>query len=324
MDILFIFPHLHAYNSVSVRQSPCGGTEKAVIFLGEALQRLGHEVTLVTTNEELKQGLRKPDVVITQEAQILEGFTGSKRVWWCHHFSDQPIIQRNAAYGRAFADTVVTLSQCQHDDFKNVLRIPSTIIGHGVWLDEVEKAGKDPFRLIYASTPFRGLERIPALFRRIKEAESRATIAICSSMGTYGTPEEDEKYRGLFDELSTINGVDLMGALNQQQLYAEYAKASIFFYPCTWPETYCLAMDEAIAHGCVPVVSGLGALPERSPLGACDSDDLLLASIFKEMGTPDTLKRIYGLAVYSLLYADKTPRDWLAVAKKWEEEVLNV
>lgn len=299
MNILFIFPHIHHYDSHTVREGPSGGTEKTVVFLGEAFQQLGHHVEWITTQDALtEQDISTPDVVITQEASFLERFPQSQKVWWCHHFADQPIIQRNAAYGRAFANHVITLSQCQQVDFTDKLRIDSTVIGHGVWLEEVVKADKDPYRLIYASTPFRGLERVPSLFRAIKEAEPRASLSVCSSMGTYGTPEGDEKYNALFDELSQIPGVSLLGALNQAQLYEQYARASTFFYPCTWPETYCLAMDEAIAHGCVPVVSGLGALPER----AFHANEGWFANPFN---IP--------------VRAKVNPRSWMDVAADWME-----
>lgn len=314
MKILFIFPREKPYNSQSVREFPSGGTERAAIFLGEAFRKLGHEVEWLTTPDEVRQGPKeKPDVVITQVAELLEDYPDSKKVWWVHHFSDQPVIKINAAYGRCFADKVVTLSRCQHDDFKNNLRIDSTVIGHGVWLDEVITGlQKDPYRLIYASTPFRGLDRIPALFSQIREREPRATLAICSSMGTYGTPEQDSEYTPLFDELGRIPGVELKGALNQAELYGELARASIFFYPSTWPETYCMVMDEAIAHRCIPFHSGLGALQERW-------EGFPMSSLAEAVSTvigSDSLKTLPNEHRYQV-------RDWLGVAKQWETEVLN-
>jgi hypothetical protein len=236
MRILFIFPRPKTYDSNTVRDFPSGGTEKTVIFLGEAFQKLGHEVQWVTTPEQLNDFINfrqyEPDVVITQVAEVLQYFPHSKRVWWTHHFSDQPIIQQNAVYGRCYADQVVTLSQCHQQDFEKNLRIPSTTIGHGIWLDEVCRGlEKDPYRLIYASTPFRGLGKVPTLFRAIKEREPRATISICSSMATYGEPEKDKEYQAIFDELRSIDGVELKGSLNQAELYGEFARASIFFYP---------------------------------------------------------------------------------------------
>lgn len=307
MKITFIFPRPKHYDSRIVRKLPSGGTEKAVIFLGEALQQLGHDVEWITTSDQIEP--RETDVVITQEAQFFDIFPEAKKVWWTHHFSDQPVIKRNAAYGRCFADKIVTLSACHREDFLSTLKLDSVTIGHGVWLGEVQKAEKDPYRLIYASTPFRGLERIPKLFKAIKEKETRATIAIASSMQTYGDAEGDKQYKPLFDELQSIRGVELLGSLNQEQLYKEYAKASIFFYPCIWPETYCLAMDEAIAHGCFPSVTDIGALPERAVPNYGEAEfveDVL--TVFKHGNWCPIRQR---------------PKDWLAIAKEWEEKVLN-
>ncbi len=326
MNILFIIPHVHHYDSESVRQKPSGGTEKATIFLAEALRKRGHQVE-VQTERTAAINTVWPDVVITQEAELLQYFSNSKRVWWCHHFSNQAIIQRNAAYARIYANHVVTLSDCQYQDFKHVLRIESTIIGHGVWYEEIckwqdpvngtyfldaqstaaevaavaERPIKDPYRLIYASTPFRGLDRLPGIFKAIKAAEPRATIAIASSMATYGTPEADEPYSELFRVLRDIPGIDVLASLNQYELYREYAKASIVLYPCTWPETYCLAMDEAIAHGCAVCAPDIGALPER--LG-----ENLIFPLWK------------GSYIYNDIPTRKgvPPQDWSAVAEEWE------
>jgi len=218
MKILFIFPRPTTYDSVSVRELPSGGTEKAVIFLGEAFKKLGHEVSHITTIPELEALVsstdRDYDAVITQEAEFLQLFPATtKKVFWSHHFADQPITRRAAPYARCFADKIVSLSSCHASDLLTSLRLDSVTIGHGVWLEEVKQYRlaaqldseardiRDPYRLIYASAPFRGLERIPALFKRVQDAEPRATIAICSSMATYGADQapEDAKYRALFD-----------------------------------------------------------------------------------------------------------------------------
>lgn len=304
MNILFIHIRPEHYDSDTVRNNPSGGTEKAFVFLGEALAKLGHDVSYITTKEQLTQPTVAPDVVITQEPELFQAFPKSKKIYWSHHFSNQPIVQRGAVWVRALADKVVTLSKCHHDDWLQNLRLGSVIIGHGVWLDEVATGVKDPYRLIYASTPFRGLERIPELFRAIKAKEPRATIAICSSMATYGTPEQDGQYRALFDELSSIDGVELLGSLNQYELYQQYARASAFFYPCTWPETYCIAMDEAIAHGCSPFVLNVGALNRINC--AMDSEQEMMDGVLHDFsGAP-----CGGFESYA--------RDWMAVARDWE------
>lgn len=311
MKILLVFPRENIYNSQSVRDLPSGGTEKVVTFLSEALTKKGHTCLVATTIEEaFASEVFEPDVLITQHASLFakDCFKFAKKIWWLHHFSDQPIVKQGAMYARVFADKVVTLSQVHQNDIKDVYGIDSEIIGHGMWLDEViTDVERDPYRFIYASTPFRGLDRIPALFEGIKKAEPRSTIAICSSMGTYGLPDQDAEYAGIFRELEGMAGVELKGSLNQADLYSEMAKASVFFYPCIWPETYCCVMDEAVAHGCIPVVTDLGALPER-------------ANATKTLGGI-TLEEIYERNAMSGL-STVAPRDWMTAVEDWER-VLN-
>lgn len=293
MRFLFVFPHSQAYSGETVRQGPSGGTEKAVIYLSEALERAGHEVIRWTCLEEIRSGrVLMPDVVIAQEAQYLEAFSGAQKVWWCHHFADQPIIQRSAGFARAFADKVVTLSACQQEDFKRNLRIDSVVIPHGVWFDEIAKADKVAGRCVYASTPFRGLDQIPALWPKVLSHRPDATLRVCSSMATYQRNEQDAQYQALFERVAALPGVTMRGALAQDDLYKEYAQAEAFYYPCTWPETYCLALDEATAHGCRAATTGLAALGER--VGKAD------------MARP-----------FDAPFA-RAPIDWNDVARQWE------
>lgn len=300
MRFLFYLPAKAKYDSNSVRQLPCGGTEKAVTFLAEALERRGHSV-LVICDGETEFSWQDVDVFVTQEGQHFFNCTNVQRVYWSHHFTDQPIAARSAAFVRIYADHVVTLSQCHHDDWQNNFRIPSTIIPHGINFDELAAGDKQPNRFIYASTPFRGLSEIPELWPKIKALLPDATLAVCSSMATYGTPEEDAHYAELFERVGRLEDVEMFGSLNQHDLYRQYARADVFLYPSIWPETYCLAMDEAIAHGCVPLTSGLGALSERST-GRIDEFIQAGPAYLDGVGT-------------------RSPISWDEVARQWEEMI---
>lgn len=312
-NILLVHPRPEPFSAKTVREGASGGTERAFIFLAEAFERLGHEVTIATTTEQAEafctQRTKLYDVAIMQTAVLFELLPKqTKKIWWSHHFTDQTVSQLNAPYARIYADSIVTLSQCHHDDIKETHKLESMVIPHGFNWEEKQTDVKDPYRLVYASAPFRGLEKIPEHFRCIKEAEPRATISICSSHAMYGTPEEDSKYQALFDELEVMDGVELKGSLNQTELYQEYAKASIFFYPCIWPETYCMAMDEAIAHGCWPVVSGLGALRER--VAACVDEVSCISATVQYM-------ELISSGITDDCISDK-PKPWDEVAQQWE------
>jgi len=316
MRVLFIFMRETHYDSTIVRQSPCGGTEKSAIFLGEALRQLGYEVTWITTIPEMQALNRRDfDFVITQDASLLSYFPNSKRIWWVHHFADAPEIQRISMYGRMFADQIVTLSQCQHKQYLEMLNLPTTVIGYGMWHDELApQVEKTPFSMIYASTPFRGLHLLPAMFRQIRSFQPQARLTVCSSMKTYGYgPEQDAQYQALFDELKSIEGITLTGSMNQGDLYSLFAQTAVFLYPCTFTETYCLVMDEAIAHGCIPVVPDVGALPERFPPAGNTAESLL-----------DMVKHVFERPNLSISDFNQVhqPISWLEIGKRWQELVL--
>lgn len=305
MKWLFIVPHpSHAYDSAWVRENPCGGTEKAAMFLCEALRLLGEEVRLCTTWPEAEGAdLGWPDAVITQHAGLFARFPArAVKVWWCHQASDRPFIREGAKLARRHADLVAVLSSFQQQNFQFELGLESVVMGYGIWRQELAAPRqKDPARLIYSSVPQRGLEMIPALFAEIRAHEPAATIAICSSNQTWGVPEGDAPFQALFADLRAMPGVEVLGALAQRPLYEELARAAVFFYPSTYVETYCLAMGEAMAHGCTPVVTGIGALPERWPPAvalvrrACEA-------IRRARVRP---RHISG------------PPDWLEVAERW-------
>ena len=304
MKVLFIVPHVRPYDSASVRSQATGGTERAATFLGEALGKLGHDVRWITTfADAVEFDAAWPEVVITQHAEYFQKLPeDTRKIWWCHQATDRPFIWEGSRIARRLADDVVTLSQFHQRDFARALGIESTVIGYGIWHDEVQSAEKDPARLVYCSVPYRGLELVAELFPLIRQEIPEASIAVCSSMATWGRGEEDTQYQALFDRLAQMPGVILRGAVAQPALWQELARASVFFYPCTYEETYCMAMDEAMAHGCVPVIPAIGALPERWP-PTCR----LVHQVVEEIRVARARSRRIA-----------KPHDWMVVAEKWD------
>lgn len=303
MRIQFIVPFLRPYDSRTVREQPCGGTERATIFLGEALARLGHEIRHACTDEQVAAVESDwPEAVISPWGHPFPRFPRARKVWWPHQFTDRPFVWQQAPLVRRYADDVVTLSVAHQSEFQRVLGMESVVIGHGVWHAEVhEVVAKEPAKLIYCSVPQRGLDLVPSLFRRIKAAEPEARITICSSLATWGRPDEDLHFAELFAQLRDLPGVTLLGGVNQARLYAELATAAVFFYPCTYRETYCMALDEAMAHGCVPVFTSCGALPERFP----PSPRLVHSAV-------EAIR-----CARSRRAAVPVPPDWSTVAERW-------
>lgn len=315
MRLLFMFLRENIYTSESVRQYPSGGTEKTTIFLAEALHKMGHEVFIASTWHEYEfYRTQNFDVVIAQDARLFPDFKSAKRVWWLHQPADNPYIHQRYQFAKMFADQVVTLSQFQHDSFLHHLNIESTIIGHGLWYHELaQPVEKIPYSLIYSTIPYRGMHLLPEIFRKVKAFQPQATLAICSSMALYGYPEQDAQYQHIFAELAQIEGVTLHGALNQAQLYEQYAKTAVHVYPCIQAESYALVLDEALAHGCIPAIYDIGAMPERFPPCGKSPDDIV-----------EFIRFLFDQPHLTLEHWTKRfrPKDWMTIASEWNELVL--
>lgn len=301
--ILFFTPTDRTLTIDAIENEPCGGTEKANVYLADALSQIGHECTVLGRLDS-PEILKEYDVIVTQEAELFQHVQGQKCIWWSHHFSDQPVTVRSAPWVRVCKPAKIALSETQAFDLESIMKIKTNIIPYGVPTHKIKERGKIPMRLIYASTPFRGLEHLPRLFSMIKKEHPHATLVVCSSMAIYKSPEEDIKYQGILDELAKMDGVEVKGALSQNELFKEFAKAHALFYPCTFRETFCLAAEEARAHGCLiwTTPSSLsGAVSERA----------------------DRIFSLDGKTDIKWQFLEPPPvLSWEDVARKWERVIL--
>lgn len=132
-------------------------------------------------------------------------------------------------------------------------------------IDVKEKADtQEEIRLIYHSTPRRGLNVLTAVFDELCKHFDNLRLDVYSSHALYGWPEADEPYKEVFDRLAENPKVHVHGSVSNDEIREALSKAHIFAYPSTYVETSCLCLMEAMSAGCVAVHSNLGALYETS------------------------------------------------------------
>ena len=83
-------------------------------------------------------------------------------------------------------------------------------------------------------------------------------LRVFSDMGTYLTGPSDSQFQALYDQCRNTPGIEHVGTLAQPELAEALRAVSILAYPCTFPETGCIAALEAMAAGCAVVASDLG------------------------------------------------------------------
>ncbi len=116
-------------------------------------------------------------------------------------------------------------------------------------------------RLIYCSTPARGLDVIVDVFPRIRRKFKSAELFVFSDYEIYGFPkgEAAKRYPEMFKKMGQ-SGIHWVGNVKRPQLMEELQRAYILAYPSHFTECSSMATIEAQAAGAVPVSTRLAGL----------------------------------------------------------------
>ena len=125
-------------------------------------------------------------------------------------------------------------------------------------------AAKVPGRFIYCSLPNRGLGRVIECWPHIKALLPEATILVAGDYTIRDGPAHADTLRANNAEFFGREEVAYEGALGSARLREEQAKAEVLLFPTEAEETFCAAVAECQAAGCVPVLTPVGALPETA------------------------------------------------------------
>lgn len=282
MKILFYpsdFPPLHA---TLLNERPLSGGPTTLIRLSEALAALGHEVVVLTeeqdpppsnplylpTSDFSKLGTFDVVVAVRGWLKLFLPIQAKKRVFWTGDSVTNP-----KTYGigdRRFIETVDLVLAKSHWHAQTLQEgsgFPEEklkVLRNGVHLPFFQKElPRSRKRLIYSSTPNRGLEYLIPIFRKIREKHSDAELHIFSSFD-----RNSRQWPAVVSEDSIIGkarheaGWFIHESVMQEQLAEEYLKGSLLVYPSHFLETCASTTFEAQAAGCPIVTSALASLPE--------------------------------------------------------------
>jgi glycosyltransferase involved in cell wall biosynthesis len=174
---------------------------------------------------------------------------------------------------RARFAKLVFVSNYQLSTFNTGLGVPyaeTVVLQNAIdpilWTPE-DKMG-DKIRLIYHTTPHRGLELLVPAFEAVASAFPDIHLDVFSSFKAYGWDERDAPYQELFQRIKANDKMTYHGFQPNAVVRDYLARAHIFAYPNIWPETSCIAAIEAGAAGVQIVTSNLAALPETCGMWA--------------------------------------------------------
>ncbi len=279
------------YTLDSPYNEPLGGTQSAICYFLEEMASRGHEAYLFNGIEESKviRGVThmnsnklfhyvklnniQLDIIIVSciptdlfnlKLQLNEPKT-MFGLWTGHDIDQNASKLFNVAKLVDFIDLFIFVSDWQRQRFIDKFSIPykkSLILRNGIG-KTFEKYLNMPTNKIknsmtYCSIPWRGLELLIPIFKKVKEHQSDASLKIFSGMNIYKLQEQP----GLFDEFQKMDSVNCSYGVSQTNLADELYKIDYLSYPNTFQETSCITAIQAMACGCLVLTSNLGALKE--------------------------------------------------------------
>lgn len=192
---------------------------------------------------------------------------GKPNILWEHMDVDQDFVQniKNQQFTSRL-DALVFVSGWQYGQYlgMNIPMDKSHMIRNAIEPLEYKPKG-DKIKLIYASTPFRGLNLLLDVFEEMDRDDIE--LDVYSSTIIYGdgfAREVGDQFEPLFQRARDMKNVNYMGYAPNSEVRKAMQDSHILAYPSTFRETSCLVAMEAGAAGCQIVTTNYGALPETT------------------------------------------------------------
>jgi glycosyltransferase involved in cell wall biosynthesis len=287
-----------------------GGGITARVRMARALARRGHDVHMVVNCPRVEEidgvhywpldggGPTDGDVLVanssggaldlTPAISLAAGF--GLRIAWVHG------TIRPEGFDRLAWDWVYAVSNFISTHIQREWGVPAARIfvtynafeaAHFV-AAEAEGIVRDPFALIYAGHPSKGLQAAMDLLRMLRERDSRYTLRVFGGNRLWGQEEAS---------LPEVPGMSYGGLLGQRRLVRELFASGVSVHLQEREEPFGIQALEAMRAGCVVVASRVGAFPELVRDGA---NGLLIEGRPKESGTirqaSDAILRLTGSA----------------------------
>jgi len=192
---------------------------------------------------------------------------GKLELYWLHDLPGDPESQHLANGGWNKFEKLIFVSNWQFQQYQQHYGLPwykSVVLQNAIEPIYTKEKSKDKIKIIYNTTPHRGLEILVPVFDKLCERYDNIELDVFSSFKAYGWADRDEPYKDLFKFCEEHPKINYHGYQPNDVVRAALAEAHIQAYPSIWLETSCMALMEAMSAGCLCVHPNYGALYETA------------------------------------------------------------
>lgn len=191
------------------------------------------------------------------------------RIYWLHDLPHDP--ETNHLKDKTSQDRfhkIVFCGNWQYNQYISALGIHQTdklaVIDTPIEPIEWMPKSTDEIRLVYTSTPQRGLQILVPVFEKLCEKYDNVYLDVFSSFEIYGWGEADAQFKDLFDRCRNHPRIVYHGFQPNEVVRAALQKAHVFAYPSIWQECNSRALIEAMSAGLMCVHPNLAGLSDTS------------------------------------------------------------
>lgn len=331
------------YDFSSIWDSPDGltGSELSCFTYAREMARRGHEVHLYASNME--GGATEWDSVRLHPYEALEPGGWDVAYSWN---DPEPLRYVHPTALRACNLQINSFTHCQPDcgNFVDLWTSPSeshmrtvaplgpqpsrwTVVPNGCDPAQYEKVPRVPGRVVYASSPDRGLHWLLQEWPKIRRAVPHAELHIFYRFDSWldhftnlqlepwmdpNYPEMVARAHYIKESIRRLEGQGLhvVKAVSRKRMAVEMSRAEVLAYPCdtcTYTEGFSVTLMEACASGMLPVSTDIDALgsiygaavplvqaPVRDRIG--EFSDLVIRGLTDPDWRKDVTERTLALA----------------------------
>lgn len=345
MQFNFYSPAMGPAWSPETIETGLGGSETYHIELAIRLARRGHTVVSFNDTPQSKYvdgvewrdlsklDFRLPGVWIVQrDPAFIQRFAqrSTQRYWYVFHDFDHPeaTLDTLSKYNRS-------LSLCNtHHEFFSASKAPAriTLSASGIASDRMAllpEVERNPLRLIYSSTPERGLEAVLQSFSRARDLVPGLELHCFYGWEGFDlrmpldATGDMRRMKASIENLLTQPGVTFHGKVGQTELWTEFLKSGIWVYQTQYMETFCISACEAQALGAVPIFNPIWALRDNvqhgiALVGNCWKDRLVQTRFAYEMARLAMAPAIQEQIRKEMMPWARAKFDWERVVDQYE------
>lgn len=323
------------------------GAEEVVVYLSEALARIGYRVAVSIPDQggrpdRIVSGVRWTDTSylarhhendpLGENTVLVSSFVPNVppppfrarvKLFWAHSIGFDDVRSEtwdlfdHAVCATAWqADTFVSRYPRSKSSYK---RDGCKIIPYGINPPPV--LPKVPGKCLYASSPDRGLFRLLRWWPAVRAACPDLTLYVAYGRDRMrDRAKSDPAFAADIAEIDRLlaenrDSVTDLGFVSKPEMDRHLGEAEFWLYPTDFEETGCLIGRRAMLSGCVPVASGAGCLPEiLSAEGR--------APFWDETRTIDSADAMRALVRHIIANSPRAPHgenSWPSVATAWDK-----